>query len=55
MCLTHALWMSFNDLSFLANHIKLTGKVAAWAVCKQKSHRSISQTAMMHLNTIVNP
>jgi hypothetical protein len=38
-----------------AYHIKLTGKVAAWAVRKQKSHRSISQTAMMHLDAIVNP
>jgi len=38
-----------------AYHIKLTGKVAVWAVCKQKSQRSISQTAMMHLDAIVNP
>ena len=38
-----------------AYRIKLTGKAAAWAVHKQKSHRSISQTAMMHLDAIVNP
>ena len=38
-----------------AHHIKLTGKVAVWDIRKQKNHRSVSQTAMMHLDTIVNP
>ena len=38
-----------------AYHIGLTGKVAAWAVRKQKGHRSVSQGAMMHLDAIMNP
>jgi len=35
--------------------VLLSGKAAAWAVNKQKGHCKISQSAMMHLNAIVNP
>jgi len=30
-----------------AYRIGLTGKAAAWAVCKQKGHRTVSQSTMM--------
>ena len=33
----------------------LTGKVAEWAVCQQKSHWWIGQQAMMVIKSIVNP
>ncbi|TFK91730.1 hypothetical protein K466DRAFT_482133 [Polyporus arcularius HHB13444] len=33
----------------------LTGKAAEWAVRKQKSHRQVSRTAMMHLDAVLNP
>ena len=36
-----------------AYRIGLTGKAAAWAVRKQKGHRSVSQSAMMHLDAIL--
>jgi hypothetical protein len=32
----------------------LTGKAAAWAVKKQKGHRSVSQQAYMHLEAVLN-
>jgi len=32
--------------------IPLSSKAAAWAVCKQKGHHTISQSAMMHLDAI---
>ncbi|KAE9399002.1 hypothetical protein BT96DRAFT_957397 [Gymnopus androsaceus JB14] len=41
-------WMS-------AYRLKLTGKAAEWAVKKQKTHRSVSASAMMHLDTICQP
>ena len=31
-----------------AYRVPLSGKAAAWAVRKQKGHRTISQSAMMH-------
>ena len=37
-----------------AYRIPLSGKVAAWAVRKQKGHRKVSKGAMMHLDAIVN-
>jgi hypothetical protein len=37
-----------------AYRIGLKGKAAAWAVRKQKGHRTISQTAMMHLDAILS-
>ncbi|KAF9440986.1 hypothetical protein P691DRAFT_815587 [Macrolepiota fuliginosa MF-IS2] len=37
-----------------AYHVGLTGKAAACAVCKQKGHCSVSQSPMMHLDTIVS-
>ena len=37
-----------------AYHIGLKGKAAAWAVRKQKGHRSVSQSAMMHLDPILS-
>jgi len=37
-----------------AYRVPLSGKAAAWAVRKQKGHRTISQGAMMHLDAIVN-
>ncbi|KXN89679.1 hypothetical protein AN958_05341 [Leucoagaricus sp. SymC.cos] len=36
-----------------AYRVGLTGKAAAWAVRKQKGHRSVSQSAMMHLEAIL--
>ncbi|KAE9384253.1 hypothetical protein BT96DRAFT_1100483 [Gymnopus androsaceus JB14] len=41
-------WMS-------AYQLKPTKKAAEWAVRKQKTHRSVSASAMMHLNTICQP
>jgi len=38
-----------------AYRVPLSGKAAAWAVRKQKGHRTISQSAMMHLDAIVHP
>ena len=38
-----------------AYRVPLSGKAAAWAVRKQKGHRSISWSAMMHLDAVVNP
>lgn len=32
----------------------LTGKAAEWAVRKQKSHRTVSQRAMMNLEAVLN-
>ena len=32
----------------------LTGKAAEWAVWKQKSHRTVSQSAMMNLSAVLN-
>lgn len=32
----------------------LTGKAAEWAVKKQKGHRSVSNSAMMHLDAVLN-
>ncbi|EDR06554.1 uncharacterized protein LACBIDRAFT_300092 [Laccaria bicolor S238N-H82] len=40
-------WMS-------AYRIGLTGEAAQWAVRKQKGHRSVSRTAMMHLDSVLN-
>ena len=40
-------WMS-------AYHMGLTGEAAQWAVRKQKGHRSVSRTAMMHLDAVLN-
>lgn len=37
-----------------AYRIELTRKAAAWAVQKQKVHRTVSHTVMMHLDAIVN-
>ncbi|KAF8588139.1 hypothetical protein K439DRAFT_1658713 [Ramaria rubella] len=37
-----------------AYRIGLTGKAAAWAVRKQKGHRTVSQAAMMHLDAILS-
>ncbi|KAF8583452.1 hypothetical protein K439DRAFT_1505968 [Ramaria rubella] len=37
-----------------AYHIGLTGQAAAWAVRKQKGHRAVSKSAMMHLDMIIN-
>lgn len=37
-----------------AYRLGLKGKVAAWAVRKQKGHRAVSQCAMMHLDAITN-
>ena len=38
-----------------AYRVPLSGKAAAWAVRKQKGHRTVSQSAMMHLDAVVNP
>jgi hypothetical protein len=38
-----------------AYRIPLSGKAAAWAVRKQKGHRTVSRTAMMHLDAVLNP
>jgi hypothetical protein len=32
----------------------LTGKAAAWAVKKQKGHRSVSQRAMLSIEAVLN-
>jgi hypothetical protein len=32
----------------------LTGKAAAWAVRKQKKHRTVSQAAMMSIDAVLN-
>jgi hypothetical protein len=40
-------WMS-------AYRMGLTGDAAQWAVRKQKGHRSVSRTAMMHLDAVLN-
>ncbi|KXN86108.1 hypothetical protein AN958_10475 [Leucoagaricus sp. SymC.cos] len=32
----------------------LTGKAAEWAACKQKGHRAVSCSAMMHIEAIVS-
>jgi len=32
----------------------LTGKAAEWAVCKQKSHRQISEQAIMSVDAVLN-
>jgi hypothetical protein len=32
----------------------LTGKAAAWAVKKQKVHRTVSRSAYMHLEAVLN-
>ncbi len=32
----------------------LIGKVADWAVCKQKSHRKIGQRAIMSIEAVLN-
>jgi len=37
-----------------AYRVPLSGKAAAWAVHKQKGHCTISQSAMMHMDAIVN-
>ena len=37
-----------------AYRIPLSGKAAAWAVRKQKGHRTVSRTAMMHLDAVLN-
>ena len=38
-----------------AYRVPLSGKAAMWAVQKQKGHRTISQSAMMHLDAVLNP
>ena len=35
-----------------AYHMGLTGNAAQWAVQKQKGHRSVSKSVMMHLDQI---
>ena len=40
-------WMS-------AYRMGLTGDAAQWVVRKQKGHRSVSRTAMMHLDAVLN-
>ncbi|KAE9386134.1 hypothetical protein BT96DRAFT_839746, partial [Gymnopus androsaceus JB14] len=48
----------FIDRSFCwmsAYQLKLTGKAAEWPVRKQKTHRSVSASPMMHLDTIYQP
>ena len=40
-------WMS-------AYRMGLTGNAAQWVVRKQKGHRSVSKTAMMHLDAVLN-
>ena len=37
-----------------AYRIGLKEKAAAWAVRKQKGHRTVSQGAMMHLDAILS-
>ena len=39
-------WMS-------AYRMGLTGNAAQWAVRKQKGHRSVSRSAMMHLDAVL--
>ncbi|ETW86772.1 hypothetical protein HETIRDRAFT_42185 [Heterobasidion irregulare TC 32-1] len=36
-----------------AYHKGLIGKVAEWAVCKQKSHRRVGQCTMMSVDTML--
>ena len=38
-----------------AYRIGLTGKAAAWAIRKQKGHRTCLRRAMAHLDAILNP
>jgi hypothetical protein len=51
----HALQKSFRDLSIghgdllMFTKKGLTGEAAAWAVCKQNSHRAVSESAMKAL------
>ena len=40
-------WMS-------AYRMGLTGDAAQWAVRKQKGHRSVLRTVMMHLDAVLN-
>ena len=37
-----------------AYRMGLTGKAAEWAVRKQKGHRAVSSSAMMHLDAVLN-
>ena len=36
-----------------AYRMGLTGNAAQWAVRKQKGHRSVSRSAMMHLDAVL--
>ena len=38
-----------------AYQIPLSGKAVAWAVHKQNGHHTVSRTAMMHLDAVLNP
>jgi hypothetical protein len=54
--LTHAQWFINRSWQFKdAYQVPLSGKAAAWAVRKQKGHRTVFQSAMMHLDAIVHP
>ncbi|EDR02992.1 uncharacterized protein LACBIDRAFT_307799 [Laccaria bicolor S238N-H82] len=39
---------------WMSAYFRLTGKAAQWAVQKQKGDRSVSRTAMMHLDSVLN-
>jgi hypothetical protein len=43
-------WMS----AYRMGPMGLTGEAAQWAVRKQKGHHSVSRTAMMHLDAVLN-
>ncbi|KAF8585146.1 hypothetical protein K439DRAFT_1344160, partial [Ramaria rubella] len=55
-CPVDVIWRFINRAwRFMSTYrIGLTGKAAAWAVRKQKGHRTVSQAAMMHLDAILS-